>query len=314
MSLQLADNEDFNEGLKRLIAGECRTAIEAIEKAGSDESRHEAVHEIRKSLKKNRACLRLVRDHIDDYKELNVFFRDIARRISDIRDATAGIETLGDLREEYSTRLDENAFESIRESLLVRRERLAELEFRDKDTLAVIHGELSGCLERIPDWPWQVEEFDDIRQSLRRVYRRGREAWKDSRDDGDAKDFHEWRKRVKYLRYQVDVLNRLWPGLMTALEGELHTLSDDIGDLHDLHVLKRTVGELELEFDADDERELFEALIAQTQGRLARSALFQGARFYHPSPGDFCDAMECYWTVWREERETRSGGKTEVIS
>ena len=32
MSRQLADDEDFNEGLKRLIAGECRTAIEAIEK------------------------------------------------------------------------------------------------------------------------------------------------------------------------------------------------------------------------------------------------------------------------------------------
>lgn len=306
MSLQLDGNEDFNEGLKRLIADECNSAIGAIEKAGSDESRHGAVHEIRKCMKKSRACLRLVRNHIDDYKELNVFFRDVARRISDIRDATAGLETLEELKDEYSTRVDENAFQSVRERLLAHREKLADREFREKDTLAVIHGELSTCLARIPDWPWNVEEFDDIRPSLRRVYRRGRDAFKDARDVGDAGDFHEWRKRVKYLRYQVDVLNRLWPGLMASLEDELHALSDDIGDHHDLHVLQQTVRQLDLRFEADDERELFDALVAQTQERLAESALFRGARFYHPSPGDFCDAMECYWTVWREERDIRA--------
>lgn len=314
MSLRLENDEDFNGGLKRLIAGECRAAIESIDKAGSDESRHEAVHEIRRSMMKIRACLRLVRDHIDDYKELDVFFRDLARRISNIRDATAGIETLEELREESPTRLDGNAFAGIRESLLARRERLADREFREKDTLAVIRGELSACLARIPRWAWKVEGFDDIRQGLRRVYRRGRAAFADSRDDGDIGDFHEWRKHVKYLRYQVDVLNRLWPGLMTTLENELHTLSDDIGNLHDLHVLRETVGELELEFDADDERGLFEALIAGRRERLARSALFQGARFYHPSPGDFCDAMECYWTVWHKEGDTSSRRKPEVIS
>lgn len=306
MSLQLDSNEDFNEGLKRLIADECRTPIEAIEKAGSDEDRHEAVHEIRKSLKKNRACLRLVRDHIDDYKKLNVFFRDVARRISDIRDATAALETLEDLRDEYSSKLEEDAFERVRQGLLAHREQLADREFRAKDTLAVIHGELSTCLAAIPDWAWKVEEFDDIRPSLRRVYRRGREAFEDARDDRDIKDFHEWRKRAKYLRYQVDVLNRLWPGLMTTLEDALHTLSDDIGELHDLHLLKATVDDLDLTFDADDERELLDALVARTQERLAESALFQGARFYHPSPADFCDAMECYWAVWSSELQIMS--------
>jgi len=145
-----------------------------------------------------------------------------------------------------------------------------------------------------------------LRQALHIVYRRGRDAFKDARDDGDAGDFHEWRKRVKYLRYQVDVLNRLWPGLMATLEDELHALSDNIGHHHDLHVLQETVHRLDPRFEAGDERELFDALVARTQERVAESALFRGARFYHPSPGDFCDAMECYWTVWAKERGVRA--------
>lgn len=129
MSIRLKYQENFSEGLKRLMIKECKTALESIESAGTFEEKHEAVHEARKAFKKIRACLRLVRDEINYYKEENKFFRDLGREISDIRDATANIEALKMLEDQYDSEIYENAFNDLEKELYKNREALAEIFF-----------------------------------------------------------------------------------------------------------------------------------------------------------------------------------------
>lgn len=298
MSLQLGHDEEFNDGLKRLIALQCQDAIDAIDRAGHDDERHAAVHDIRKALKKVRACLRLVRDHIDDYRELNAYFRDLARPVSDIRDATANLETLDKLQARYARTPPDDAFGGIRDGLLRHRAILAERDFRRDDKLGAIRRGLCGKLAEIPGWPWRVADFEDIRPGIERVYRRGCRGLSRSRNGGSIHDFHQWRKRVKYLRYQIDVLNRLWPEYMATLEAEYHRLSDDLGELHDLDVLAQSVEALDNDSPGEDETRLFRTLLNERQLELAESALLQGSRCYQASPREFSDALEGYWRTW----------------
>lgn len=295
MAIQLEHKEDFNEGLKRLVIEECKTADQAIQSASTTDERHLAVHETRKAFKKIRACLRLVRDHWDDYKEENIFFRDLGRRISEIRDASSHIEILDGLKEQYGSQLYNNSFHQLRNDLLEYRDELARRDFQHQNQLEKISSKLHSKIERIPGWPWDVKNFHDIRPSLKRVYKRGRKGYFTSSETGEVKDYHEWRKRIKYLRYQVDVLNRLWPRFMEALEDEMHEMTDFTGQLHDLHNLKQTVEQRNSPFASAEEKALFFSLMEKQEEYMRKHALLKGRKFYHKSPGRFVNDLEIYW-------------------
>ncbi len=87
MSYELRQGETLGENLRRI----CRKQIEgAIAIAtGAQEPHDTPVHETRKHLKKARAALRLVRKEIGRglFRQQDHCLRDVARLISDIRDA-----------------------------------------------------------------------------------------------------------------------------------------------------------------------------------------------------------------------------------
>ena len=69
---------------------------DAVSECSSDLLSHqEIVHSVRKKCKRIRALLRIVRPQIgSSYKNENIFFRDIARKLSDTRDRHILSETL----------------------------------------------------------------------------------------------------------------------------------------------------------------------------------------------------------------------------
>lgn len=303
MAIQLEHKEDFNEGLKRLILEECATARQAIEDASTTEQKHLAVHQTRKALKKIRACLRLVRDHYDDYKKQNVFFRDLGRKISEIRDAGSNVETVDVIKQQYDGRLYENSFKILRKDLLQYREELAQRDFKNEAKLTEIYEQLGEKMEEIPGWPWKIESFEDLKPSIKRVYKRGRKGYYNSLQTGQVKDYHEWRKRIKYLRYQIDVLNRLWPQFMEALEDEMHEMTDFTGQFHDLHNLRVRINKRDSPFSTPEEKILFFALAEKQEEFMKRHALLKGRKFYHKSPKRFVNDLEIYW----DTHETGNG-------
>lgn len=90
MEYTVQSDEPVSDGIKRIIRGKVETGIDHID---GDMDRHETVHEVRKRCKEVRAALRLVRGVLPTYSEANAHYRDAARELSDIRDATALIET-----------------------------------------------------------------------------------------------------------------------------------------------------------------------------------------------------------------------------
>jgi len=313
MSIQLKYHEDFSNGLKRLMIEECHTASESIENAETEEEKHVAVHETRKAFKKIRACLRLVRDEIDFYSEENKWFRDQGRKISDIRDATAHIEALSELKEQYDSELYENSFSDLRKSLIDHRKDLAEQVFRTENRLSKIQKDVREKVKKIPGRPLDIQSFEDIRPSIKRTYTRGVKGLQSSLEHKKIEDFHEWRKRVKYLRYQIDILNRLWPQVFETLEDELHDITDLTGFLHDMHNLQNSTQKLDNPFSNKEERILFYALTDKQQNYLKKHALLKGRKFYTDSPSDFCDRLEVYWDTHQEEIQNEQLPETNYL-
>ncbi|WP_162343265.1 CHAD domain-containing protein [Cyclobacterium salsum] len=302
MSLQIAAKTDFSEGLKSKLKEQCTEAFQLIA-SESENDPHDIIHEIRKRFKKTRGILRLIRDHIPFYKEENAFFRDEGRRLSAIRDTTSIIEALDNLYGLYEDQLYKHTFGQFRDYLIATRDQMTADLLKDRGVLTVIKTHLSAKCVNITHWPIDIQSFTDLSASIGRVYKRGRKGYAQAKEKKRAEDFHEWRKRVKYLRYQLDLLHRTWPGFLTFWEDELHDLSDYLGDDRDLFMLETEVEKNRNQFSGPESYQLLKSLINYQRAKLQTHALKLGKRLYHLKPKIFTELLRAAWEAFDSEAE-----------
>ena len=86
MGFSFKKSETLEENLRRVILRQGNKALSHLEKEDGD--LHHGVHQARKRFKQIRAILRLVRPALGDkYTMENVAYRDMGRKLSDLRDA-----------------------------------------------------------------------------------------------------------------------------------------------------------------------------------------------------------------------------------
>lgn len=297
MEYTIQADEPVSDGIKRIVRGKVETGIDHID---GDMDRHETVHEVRKRCKEVRAALRLVRGVLPTYSEENAHYRDAARELSDVRDATALVETFD---EHVETAVAESGTgddvdrSACCDELVRRRDRMARKMDLD-GRLDSIRNELVEGRERADHLPIATDGYDAVAGGLRKSYRRGRERMADAYENPTPEAFHEWRKRIKYHRYHTRLLRSVWPGPMKARRSELKTLSDVVGDEHDLAVFLETMADEQL-FPADARAELH-AVITHRRSELQRRARPIGERVFAEEPDRLVERVGDYWTATRE--------------
>src|SRR5262245_25721620 len=118
MSFQLQPEHSLRKSLRRIARSQMDAVLKELT-AGANGPRDEVVHEVRKSFKKVRAVLRLVRPVIGEkcYRRENTCFRDAARPLTEVRDARILIETLDALVEHFREHIAGRSFTGVRKAL-----------------------------------------------------------------------------------------------------------------------------------------------------------------------------------------------------
>jgi CHAD domain-containing protein len=125
MSFSLMAKETVEEGIKRIVNEEIAQGIKEVD--NRQLKRSEAIHEVRKHCKKIRSTLRLARSQFENtYQFENVWFRDTAKGLAELRDAQALIETYDSLLDKFNDQVDRRAFASVRRALTLRRNKIIE--------------------------------------------------------------------------------------------------------------------------------------------------------------------------------------------
>src|SRR5712692_3420797 len=122
MSYRLKSKERPSEGLKRIFREEIQSALRLCRHPLKQ--RGATVHETRKHLKKLRAALRLVAAEAgkDRHAREDRSLSQIAKLVSDLRDAHVRWQTLTRIREEMRGHFAEHPFPKIDELLSMERE------------------------------------------------------------------------------------------------------------------------------------------------------------------------------------------------
>jgi hypothetical protein len=211
MSYRFQKQETVPDGVKRIALEQIDKALElttAGSKAG--ENLDEAIHDTRMCCKKLRGLLRLVRLELDEetFKKENVYYRDMSRRLSSVRDTAALVETLDKLIERFADQLAESAFQTIRKSL-TRSRKNAQVD--KKKALAEVKKTLTGARERVEKWPLQKNDFSALGGGLKRIYERGCLGFTTALAQPSVEHFHEWRNKLSISGITCVCLNRRGP-------------------------------------------------------------------------------------------------------
>ena len=296
MAFRLKKNESVADGLRRIAEEEIDESLDLLHrmKGGSEES----VHELRKNFKRIRALVRLARDAVGEeaYRRDNAALRTLGRRLSPVRDAAVRCRTLDQLKKGPG---DGAVVPARLTHRLSARRKAALAKLHRGRSLAAIESELDCLRDRIRDWPRHMGAFAGLEPGLRRVYRQGRRRRGDALASRGDEDLHEWRKRAKDLRSQVEVLEKIWPKPMKDLAGALHDLTDCLGDDHDLADLRRILSSQNGVAGGVPDVSALVGRIDERRSKLQRDARELGDRIYSERPKIFTRRVESYWDTWR---------------
>ena len=215
----------------RSIIADARRAL-----ADPELSDAEAVHELRKALKRWRALLRLLARTLGEpADQMRTEARELMRAIAGARDAQGALDALDDLRK-ADLPFSATSIETVRGRLTEMRDAAEQTSFtpemRERLSRYLDYATLS--LER---WPLKAIDFDAVADGLTSTYRRARQLLPDNWPNAEPEHLHDLRRRVVEHRHQMDLIEHLWPRLGQVWAEEAQRLRNQLGACQDLAVL-----------------------------------------------------------------------------
>lgn len=299
MAYCLEPNENPADGLKRIALEQLDQALENASNPAMD--RDEAIHDVRKRMKKLRAVLRMARDELGEkvYKSENACYREAAKHLAGLREVAVQVATVENLKSYFSGQTGVDAFDPLLANLQEQVDAVHGDDPERKSALADVADLLRAARGRAKDWPIKARNFSAMAKGVRGVYRRGRKGLRTVTKAASDNNFHEWRKSAKYLWYHARILEASWPAMMSALVAELDILGDALGADHDLADLRATLsGNPELSGGAPELQTVM-GFVSLRQDELRSAALALGKRIYAEKPAAFADRLEVYWYIAR---------------
>jgi CHAD domain-containing protein len=258
-----------------------------------------AVHDLRKAFKRWRAILRLIEPTIGDEAELmRVEARDLAREVAIARDGQAVQEAFADLGADLPD-LSARSQAAIAERLAkvgasaeaasltpVRKARIGEMWTR-----------ASAAIER-----WSIQRFDrmEATKQLAATYRRVRAAIPENWSTASPEALHRLRQRVVEHRYQMELVDALWPKLVRLWTSEAQRLRDRLGAHQDLVILRQLT---EPHQPLARWRSRLAPLIAERQAAHVAAARRLTGRLFAEKPKAFRQRLASLWQHRTEGRE-----------
>jgi CHAD domain-containing protein len=297
MAYRLRPRESVARGLRRLAKKELQSARDELQR--TNPPRDEAIHEARKSIKKVRTIAKLIdaddgRGVAKDRKRL----RKVSRTLSQLRDADAMLEILAKLEHRNPQLFDEHTFARLRHRLTLHRQQSMKAA-RGERAWKTVDREMEALLRGTKRWRPTHRQFRALAAGIRATYRKGRKSMARARKRQRAADFHEWRKELKTLWYELRLVE-CGPAIRREVRA-LHRAERWLGEDHNVVLL---CGELSKDPAPCDIERLRHAA-ARYQCELRRKAITTTKRIYDGTGAEYARRLRRAWKHWHR-RDTRA--------
>ena len=294
MSYRLDPAIPMSEALRRVAFAEFDIAHGSL---STTPDRHSGVHSARKCLKRLRSLLLLARPGMPEpaFATLSERLAVIARGLAPARDAHALIDAVDKLDRETGAGAGRGPIHSLR-AWLEKRRHAAEQNLERSTASDAMRGllELRPAFAGLAVYP---DDFRSLADGLRRCYRATRKSSQRAFAIDRDEDLHEWRKGVQHHWRQMQLLAPCWPSELTARVEAARSLSQVLGDDHDISLLRRLVFTPTMTFGNPGETADFLKHCRRRQKALRKEAGTQGERLFAERSRPFAERIEAYWQI-----------------
>jgi CHAD domain-containing protein len=202
------------------------------------ETTEESTHQIRKKLKFFRAFVKLLKQCRSrvDYASVNILLRDWGREFSELRDAHVRRFLLSD-----SFSRPEKFQPTVPETLIAINEReIVLLEKRfvgDSNRFFTLMEQLKTSAILSDFFEHLEADPDLVKAGFTESFLKSRDAFQNGVSNKESEQMHEWRKRLKDVQYQMELLMAGSQDLSQSKYPEVVNLCEKLGALNDLHML-----------------------------------------------------------------------------
>lgn len=256
------------------------------------------IHEMRKTCKKLRALLRMLRPAMDrgSFHTLDRAIRDFARQLAELRDSKVMLDTIEHIEHHFAPVLHEQALTPVHEAL----RRMTQTQ----DDAPAVSLDLAAIQTRLADIMTAVDQanyghIDDetLLDGIVDCYRHGRRAFAHMQASPDTESGHTLRRQAKYQYYQLRMLVAWNESELKTVVSDFHRLEETLGKDHDLAVLgELLVAHAEI-CPERVHRELLHALIESRRITLMSQALRTARKLYRDKPGKYRQRLETAYTL-----------------
>jgi CHAD domain-containing protein len=285
--------------LKTTLALEVRRiALEQIEIARGaltrPDNRAAAVHDARRSLKRLRAMLRLVRPALGEtwFKQSNRQLARLGQRLALSRDLDVMVVTLSKL-ENGSRGLPKPVADRLRGAVARSRSKADGAGSAGSDRSlgrALQRAQTLFATERLRGLALE-HVAGGLEQSFRKARRTFRQAYAAETDEA----FHNWRKATQAHWRHMQLLGRGWPESIGARAAEAKELSRLLGEDHDLSVLISFAESSHCSGLARADLEALTAACLKGQRQIRDVARLHGERLFADRPRHLKKRILRYW-------------------
>jgi len=285
--------------LKTTLAHEVRRiAIEQIEIArgalARPDDRASAVHDARRSLKRLRAMLRLVRPALGEtwFKQSNRQLARLGQRLALSRDLDVMVMTLSKL-ENGNGGLPKPVADRLRDAVARSRSKADGTSPPGADRSlgrALQRAQTLFAIERL-----RGLAFEHVAAGLEQSFRKARRTFREAYNAETDEAFHNWRKATQAHWRHMQLLARSWPESIGARAAEAKELSRLLGEDHDLSVLINFAQSSNCNGLARADLEALTATCLKGQRQIRDVARLHGERLFADRPRHLKKRMLRYW-------------------
>jgi CHAD domain-containing protein len=292
MSYRLDPALPMSKALRCVAFAELEIAHGAL---STPPDRHAGVHSSRKCLKRLRSLLLLARPGMPEpvFSHLMDRVAGIAKGLAPARDAQALLDAVNKLDRSTDDGPSRGPMRSLR-GWLQKRRHAAEQSLEQNAASDAMRGllELRPVFAGLAVYP---DDFRSLAEGLRRCYRVTRKSFKEAYDTDHAEDVHEWRKGVQHHWRQMQLLAPCWPSELSARAEAARSLSQVLGDDHDIALLCRLIATPTMTFGTPEETAAFLKRCAKRHKALRKEARVKGERLFVERAGPFTERIQAYW-------------------
>jgi CHAD domain-containing protein len=259
------------------------------------------VHDIRRALKRWRALLRMMAPHLGEAGQaLRFQARDLARSLTVARDAQSAIDALNDATEasaELPIALPARSCVTIQkrlDALRVENERNIWTDEIQKN----LSDYLTAAGWQVSQWDLEALTFSDLADMLTATYRRARRSIPRRWGEAEGEDLHDLRRRVVEHRYQMELIEPVWPRFARIWVDEAQRLRTRLGKYQDLEMLTAKAA---MHQPLAHWRSKLTPVIAHRQTEHLQAARRLATRLFAEPPKGFRRRLEALWDAQADD-------------